>query len=81
MAVVDECKPRALPTTILRPEAEARDLVFVRFVQLCELLAQFVFGHIGAVGVEDVTVSEASERGELAVGCLKWVLSIPSVPS
>ena len=56
MAVVNQCEARALPTTILCPEPETRDLVFVGFVQLCELLAQLVFGYVGAVGVEDVTV-------------------------
>lgn len=62
MAVVDQCEPRALSTTILRPEPKARDLVFVSFVELRKLLAQFVFSHVGAVWVEDVTVSGESQQ-------------------
>jgi hypothetical protein len=39
----------------LCPEAEARDFVFGGFVEFAELLAQFVFAHVRAAGVEDVT--------------------------
>ena len=53
-AIIDEREARAFATTILRPEAEAGDLVFVRFVELRELDAQFVFGNVGSGRVEDV---------------------------
>lgn len=51
MRIIDEREPGALPTTVLCPEAEARDLVFIRFVKFCEFLAKFVLGYVGAVGV------------------------------
>lgn len=53
--IVDEREACALATTILCPEAEARDFVFGGFVEFAELLAQFVFAHVRAAGVEDVT--------------------------
>ena len=56
MAIVDQRKPRALPATVLCPEPETRDLVFVGLVELGELLAEFVFADVGAIGVEDVAV-------------------------
>ena len=54
--VVDEREAGALAATILCPEAEARDDVLGRLVEFAELLAEFVLGHVRAVGVEDVTV-------------------------
>lgn len=54
--VVDERESGALAATILCPEAEDRDLVLVGFVDICEFLAELVFGNVGAVWVEDVTV-------------------------
>ena len=57
--VVYQREPGALATTILCPEAEDGDLVFVGFVELGELVAEFVFGDVGAVGVEDVTGLES----------------------
>ena len=56
MRVVDEREARALATSILCPEAEYGDLVLVRFVDICKFLAELVFGNVGAVWVEDVTV-------------------------
>ena len=56
VAVVDEREPRALAAAVLRPEAEARDLVLVAFVELRELVAQLVFGYVRALGVEHVAV-------------------------
>lgn len=53
--IVDEREASALATAILCPEAEARDLVFGGFVEFAEFLAQFVFAHVRAAGVEDVT--------------------------
>ena len=54
--VVDEREARALATSILCPEAKDRDLVLVGFVDICKFLAELVFGNVGAVGMEDVTV-------------------------
>ena len=56
MTIIDECKPSALTTTILGSKSEAGDLVFVGFVELGELGAEFVFGDISAAGVEDIAV-------------------------
>jgi hypothetical protein len=53
--IVDEREACALAATILCPEAEAGDLVFGGFVEFAEFLAQFVFAHVRAAGVEDVT--------------------------
>ena len=64
MAVVYQGETRRFPAPVLRAETEAGDLVFVGFVELGELLAEFVFGDVGAVGVEDVAVGG---RGESAV--------------
>jgi hypothetical protein len=40
----------------LSPESEDRHLILVGPVKFCELAAEFVFGDIGAVWVEDITV-------------------------
>lgn len=56
VTVVDECEARALAAAVLRPEAEAGDLVLVGFVQVREQVAQFVLAHVRAAGVQDVTV-------------------------
>jgi len=58
MTIVDECEPCALASTVLGAKAEARDLIFVGFVEFGELGAEFVFRDVGAVGVEDVTGKE-----------------------
>ena len=55
VALVYQSEAGRFPSTILRAEPEAGYLVFVGFVELGELLAEFVFGDVGAVGVEDVT--------------------------
>ena len=57
MRIVDERKSSALASTVLCPETEAGDLVFAGFVEFGEFLAELVFGDIGAVGVEDITLS------------------------
>ena len=54
--VVDQREAGALAAAILCPEAEARDLVFGGFVEFAEFGAELVFGDIGAVRVEDVTM-------------------------
>lgn len=60
MTIIDERETGALATSILRSEAEAGDLVFVDLVELGEFGAEFVFGDVGAVGVEDISgVAEA----------------------
>lgn len=51
MRIVDEPKPGALSSTILRPEAEHHSLVLVAFVDFSQLRAEFVLGHVGAVGM------------------------------
>ena len=72
MAVVYQSEPGRFASAVLCAEPEARYGVFVGFVELGELLAEFVFGDVGAVGVEDVTVGgsdlesnsvESSEKG------------------
>ena len=55
MAVVYQSEAGRFASTVLCAEPEAGYLVFVGFVELGELLTEFVFGYIGAVGVEDVT--------------------------
>lgn len=56
--VVEEGKAGALATTKLCPEAEDGDLVLGGLVELRELLAELILGHVGARWVEDVTVGE-----------------------
>ena len=56
MAVVYQSEPGRFASTVLCAEPETRNGVFVGFVEFGELLAEFVFGDVGAVGVEDVTV-------------------------
>lgn len=58
--VVDEGEAGALATTELRTETEDGDLVLGGAVEAGELLAEFVLGDVGAVGVEDVTVGRRS---------------------
>ena len=55
MAIIDERETGALAASVLGSEAEAGDLVFVGFVELGKLLTEFVFGDVGAVGVEDIS--------------------------
>ena len=56
MAVVYQSEPGRFTSAVLCAKPEARHLVLVGFVELGELLAEFVFGDVGTVGVEDVTV-------------------------
>jgi hypothetical protein len=42
-------------------ETEDGDLVFVGFVEFAKFGAELIFGDIGAVGVENVTVRVGSE--------------------
>lgn len=56
MAVVYQSEPGRFPSTVLCAETEAGNLVLVGFVELGDFLAEFVFGDVGAVRVEDVTV-------------------------
>ena len=62
MAIVDQGEPRRFSSSVLCPETEAGDLVFVGFVELGEFLAEFVFGDIGSVGVEDIAVDEMNQK-------------------
>ena len=55
MAIIDKCKPSALPPSVLCSEAEAGHLIFVRLIELGELGTEFVFSDVGAVGVEDIS--------------------------
>lgn len=55
--VVHQRETGALAATVLRAEAEDGHLVFVGLVQVGDLVAEFVFGDVGAVGVEDVPTS------------------------
>lgn len=52
--VVDESKAGALSATVVRLETEDGDIVLLRLVELGELAAEFVLGHVGSVGVEHV---------------------------
>ena len=52
--VIDQRKARTLSATILCSETEDGDLVFAGFVEFGELATEFVFGDVGAVGVEDI---------------------------
>ena len=56
MAVVYQSEPSRFAPTELRAETEAGNLIFVDLVSVGESLTEFVFGDVGAVGVEDVTV-------------------------
>ncbi len=56
MRIVDEREPSALASAVLCLEAEAGDLIFVGFVEFCELLAELILGNVGAVGVEDIAL-------------------------
>jgi hypothetical protein len=46
----------------LRSETEDLHLVFVGFVQFCELAAEFVLGDIGAIWVEDITMISQTDQ-------------------
>ena len=56
MIVVDQGETGRLSSSVLCPETEAGHLVFVGFIELGEFLAEFVFGDVGSVGVEDIAV-------------------------
>lgn len=56
--VVDQSEAGGLATTVLGAETEDGDLVLVGLVQVGQLLAELILGDVGAVGVEDVPVSE-----------------------
>ena len=62
MAVVYQSEPSRFASTVLGAETEAGHLVFVGFVELGEFLAEFVFGDVGAIGMEDVTVVERDQN-------------------
>ena len=59
MAVVYQSEAGRFASAVLCAEPEAGYLVLVGFVELGELLAEFVFGDVGAVGVEDVAVGQS----------------------
>ena len=62
MAVVDQGEPGRFSSTVLCPETEAGNLVFVGFVELGEFLAELVFGDVGSVGMEDIAVDEIDQK-------------------
>ena len=62
MTIIDQRKPGTLATTVLRSKSETRHLVFVGFVEFGEFGAEFVFGNVGAVRVEDVAGFWVHER-------------------
>ena len=62
MAVVDQGEPGRFSSSVLCPETEAGNLVFVGFVELGKLLAEFVFGDVGSVGMEDIAVKELDQK-------------------
>ena len=55
--IVDESETSCLSTTELSSQTENIDLILVGLVQFGELGSEFVLGDVGAVGVEDITVS------------------------
>lgn len=57
--IVHQGEASALATTVLRTEAEDVHLVLVGLVEVGNLLAELIFGDVGAVGVEDVTVERS----------------------
>ena len=65
MWIVDERESCALPTTVLCPEAEAGDLIFIRFVKFREFLAEFVLGHIGTIWMENIALGAEYVSWEL----------------
>ena len=75
--VVDQGESGALAAAVLCPESEDVDLVFVGFVEFGEFAAEFVFGDVGAVGVEDVTVAGGLESVSGELGCLSMGLENP----
>ena len=58
MAIVNKGEPCTLTSTILCAETEARNLVFVGFVEFGKLLAEFIFGDVGAVRMENITTEK-----------------------
>lgn len=59
--VVDEGEAGGLAATVLGSETEDGDLVLLGLVEAAELLAELIFGDVGAVGVEDVTEIASSQ--------------------
>jgi hypothetical protein len=49
--VVDESKPSALASTVVRSESKYADLVFVGFVELGKLFSKFILGAVRSAGV------------------------------
>lgn len=60
--IVHQGEASALATTVLRTEAEDVHLILVGLVEVGELLAEFILGDVGAVGVEDVTVVDYGQN-------------------
>ena len=73
VGVVDEREAGALATTILRAEAEDRDLVLGRLVELAEFAPQLVLADVCAAGVEDVTVNPIACQSMALVACMGTV--------
>lgn len=73
-AVVHQREARALAAAVLRPEAEDADLVLGRLVHFRQLGAELVLGDVGAVRVEDVTVSGGGKKG-----VVRWVIGFEMV--
>ena len=72
--IVDEREAGTLATAELRPEAEDGDLVLAGLVEFGELGAEFVFGDVGAVGVEDIAVGFV--RNLHILGCFAWFIQV-----
>ena len=54
--IVDESETSCLSTTELSSQTENIDLILAGFVEFGKLGSEFVFGDVGAVGVEDITI-------------------------
>ena len=60
--VVDKGKAGGLAATELGTKAEDADLVLLGLVHAGELIAELILGDVGAVRVEDITVTRKSNR-------------------
>lgn len=58
--IVHKSESGCLSTTILSLQTKDVDLVLVGLVHLCKLATEFIFGDVGAVWVEDITIRMTS---------------------
>lgn len=68
--IVDESETSCLSTTELCLETEDVDLVLGGLVEFCELATEFIFGDVGSVWVEDITISSLLEADSSILSAL-----------